>query len=289
MMTHLAAPVAATAVFLVGSAAAGASTVVPSLPGGGWVTANASGGTAEVVDLGAFAGTPLHDDAPTANGAVRLETANVGSSRAAISRSAAYGTVGSVLPDLQISFSMFKETATPAAPAPSLKLEIAGGATCGWWIFTSPCGFTTLVFEPYWQQGSGGVAPAGEWVTYDIDFNSGLFWATLPSEYGFGSAAGGGGGATKQTLAEWLGLGNNSFANARIDRIYLELGSSNAGQVGFVDNISISGTNSDGVFVFGDFEPTGTGVIPLPAAMPLLAGGLGLLSLMGWRQRRRSA
>lgn len=280
VMTHLAAPVAATAFFLVGSAAAGASTVVPSLPGGGWVTANASGGTAEVVDLGAFAGTPLHDDAPTANGAVRLETADVGSSRAAISRSAAYGTVGSVLPDLQISFSMFKETATPAAPAPSLKLEIAGGAFLG-------LGFTTLVFEPYWQPGSGGVAPAGEWVTYDIDFNNGLFWATGASFYGFGTAAGGGGGATKQTLADWLDLGNNSFANARIDRIYLELGSNNAGQVGFVDNISISGTNSDGVFVFGDFEPTGTGVIPLPAAMPLLAGGLGLLGLMGWRQRRR--
>jgi hypothetical protein len=40
------------------------------------------------------------------------------------------------------------------------------------------------------------------------------------------------------------------------------------------------------IFIFGNFTVTET---PLPAALPLFAGGLGVLGLLGWRRKRKAA
>jgi hypothetical protein len=40
----------------------------------------------------------------------------------------------------------------------------------------------------------------------------------------------------------------------------------------------------------GDVFATTTGTVaPLPAALPLFAGGLGALGLLGWRRKRKAA
>ena len=47
-----------------------------------------------------------------------------------------------------------------------------------------------------------------------------------------------------------------------------------------------------GVHFFGadNFEAfSSVSVVPIPAAFPLLAGGLGLIGLFGWRRKRRTA
>jgi hypothetical protein len=41
--------------------------------------------------------------------------------------------------------------------------------------------------------------------------------------------------------------------------------------------------------LFEGTAPTGGAATPLPAALPLFAGGLGGLGLLGWRRKRKAA
>jgi len=51
----------------------------------------------------------------------------------------------------------------------------------------------------------------------------------------------------------------------------------------------------DGTFSFpvpngtNTYDGISAGTVPLPAALPLFAGGLGALGLLGWRRKRRAA
>ena len=60
--------------------------------------------------------------------------------------------------------------------------------------------------------------------------------------------------------------------------------STNLGEV--VDPLNPNGNQG---LIFGGPVTIGTTVTPVPAALPLLASGLGALGLFGWRRKRKSA
>ena len=54
--------------------------------------------------------------------------------------------------------------------------------------------------------------------------------------------------------------------------------------------ITLSLSDSDGLLdTVDEYVVVGTGATPLPAALPLFAGGLGAMGLLGWRRKRKAA
>lgn len=58
--------------------------------------------------------------------------------------------------------------------------------------------------------------------------------------------------------------------------------------VGFSTGNIIDFTLPDGVAPYSYSQSSDTSVVPVPPAMPLLAGGLGVMGLMGWRRRKNA-
>lgn len=58
--------------------------------------------------------------------------------------------------------------------------------------------------------------------------------------------------------------------------------------VGFSTGDIIDFTLPDGGAPYSYSQSSDTSVVPVPAAMPLLAGGLGVMGLMGWRRRKNA-
>ena len=75
--------------------------------------------------------------------------------------------------------------------------------------------------------------------------------------------------------------GSGSFAGSNTDGGFLQV-ILNA----TVATIDFSATGRGSDFAVAGFEVT---PVPLPAALPLFAGGLGLLGLLGWRRKRATA
>ncbi|MGY6634241.1 MAG: PEP-CTERM sorting domain-containing protein [Alkalilacustris sp.] len=262
--------------------AVSASTVVTDFGAGSpWVQTRDQGdASVAIVDL-TGAGGNLENDAPLPGGAVRFETTANSSDAADIGVVGNFGTVRDIFNgDLSFSYSLFKEDVGAAENAPALKLSFFNPDVTGTGIDS---GFVQLIFEPYWNQpgfqGSSRPVPTGEWLDYDIGFESGLFWATG----GFGEPSGAG-GPPLRTLAGWLDAFNADFDDAVLFTVAIGVGTNNLNLVSYVDNVTIAGTALDGTF---DFEAAGgVGVIPVPAALPLLGGGLAMLGFVGWRKRR---
>jgi hypothetical protein len=275
----LALMVSASSAVVLSSSTAGATTLVEGFGAGSpWQqTEQAGDGSVEIEDLSG-AGGNLENNAPLPTGAVRFETSNDNADRAEIAVGGNYGLVSDIFTnDLNFGYSVFKEETGEAFAAPSMKLAFFNGdvTTTG-----DDRGFTQLIFEPNWNQpgnaGSSTAVPTGDWVDYSFDLNNGV----LGSTRGFGSSNAPG-GPPLLTLQGWLDEFNDDFPSATLLSVSIGLGTFNPNNIGYVDNVEISGTLADATYDFEAVTP-----VPVPAALPLLLAGLGGLGLAARRKRK---
>jgi hypothetical protein len=106
-------------------------------------------------------------------------------------------------------------------------------------------GWTWLVYEPYWQNGTGDPAPveAGLWQQWDL-LDNGLFWSSRTAS----GLAAGAGGPPFYTLDDVIALGNDATVRA----IALNVGSHNPDWTVLADGMTFG--TFDGITVF-DFQP----------------------------------
>ena len=81
---------------------------------------------------------------------------------------------------------------------------------------------------------------------------------------------------------------SNEYGGASITQLALSaLGSEGNGTIQFIGTYSsISWTNPNFEYWYG--FTVGAPQVPLPAALPLFATGLGALGLLGWRRKRKA-
>jgi len=97
------------------------------------------------------------------------------------------------------------------------------------------CGFTTLVYEPYWN---GTVVPR-TWQHWDVD--SGMFWSSRTVTCGTSTLVAGAGGPPLYTLSQVRTL----FPNATVVGIGVNVGSNNPGYTVAVDGVQFNDTTYD--------------------------------------------
>lgn len=260
--------------------AAQAETITALDGSQGWGLADMRfGGTADIVDIGS-AGGNLQNNAPLPTGAVKLTTDANNASKAEVGIAGSFGTVGDFLNGGSLGYSFFKANGnTNTAAAASIKLTVSDSNITN---SASGDGYTTFVYEPYWNQTPPLAAidpPADEWLSVLIDGLTGTFWHT--GVYGQSNQSGGGNAG--QTLSGWNATFGGDLLDAVIVGLSVGIGTYNQGVTTYFDNVAF--TNGD-INLAYDFE---LAAVPVPAALPLALGGLAFLGFTGWRKRRHSS
>lgn len=248
-----------------------------------WETSRVeNGGTATLVDLSGSGGN-LQSNIPSgSSGALRLSTGLDNSDVAEITTYQNFGDAATVLGSLNLSYSYYKETVSGgnvfAAPALKITIYSAGGTGDN---------FGQLVYEPTWNQPTSGSqsVPTDTWQSVSINNSTGAssdasggWWWTGGFEI-----ANGAGGVPLRSLSEWVTTFQSSdaidFATGQVTAITLGVGTSNQGQIGYVDSLSVaipSGVNATYNF----------SAVPEPSAYTICLGFFALTAV-GSRRRRR--
>jgi hypothetical protein len=240
----------------------------------GWTrTDMRGGGTADIVDVTGQGGN-LEANAPAGSGMVLLTTGADNNDKAEIGIGGDFGTVGDFVDGGSLAYDYFKQSAGDlnGFAAPSLKLAVLDVTD------TNGDGFAQFIFEPTWNVGTVGVSdqvPTDQWLTGTADGDEGIFWHT--GIYGDPNQAGGLG----KTMGEWLQQ-FSSLSDAVIIGISVGVGTFNQGQTGYFDDVVFANGN---INLSADFEVASE--IPVPAAFPLFAAGLG--GLFAAKRRRNKA
>lgn len=167
--------------------------------------------------------------APAGNGALQLTTTTA--TAKAQYMHAASTPLSSVT---ELSYQTKQNSASFVGGDPSFQLVVCLDGVTG----TTCNGFTTLVYEPYWN---GAVVP-GSWQSWDVD--AGLHWSSRTYSNGTCSVLAGGGGPPLYTLAAL----QTACPNAVVVAFGVNVGSNNPAYDVETDLVNFNGTTYD-------FEP----------------------------------
>jgi hypothetical protein len=156
------------------------------------------------------------------NGSLKLTTSLSTVDKAGLYNHTMAGTPLSSVTALSYWTFQRQPSTNPPVAAASYQLQVDTG--CG--------GFTTLVYEPYWN---GTVVP-NTWQQWDVD--AGLFWSSRTVTCGTGTLVSGAGGPPLYTLAQVQAM----FPNAVVVGIGVNVGSFNPGYYVGVDGVQFNDT-----------------------------------------------
>lgn len=212
------------------------------------------------------------------NGIIKMETTGADESRSeiALSPSGGFGTVGNFINNGSFSYDYFQNSGAPSSTiTPGFKFTVLDFTDFA--PFGMADGFATFIFEPVYN---GGVGTFDAWNSVSFNANDANFWNTkLYDQNGL---------IFDNTLSEWNTVygSSDTFLDAFITSISFGIGSGAPLQTGYVDNLRVS--NGQTTFA-PEFEAIAVAAVPIPAALPLYATGLGLMGFLGWRKRRKKA
>ncbi len=168
------------------------------------------------------------------------------------------------------------------------------------------------------SQGKSYTEKGFNFASSSTDYNFAI-WGTLNDNFFGSTALWNGDGTGVNGVTTLTKVGGGAFDLLSIDLAELNLAGGGAAFVNFVATFSGGGTTSQNITLDGvrgtnnlssfqtlnftgfndvvsvswlqvgpyhQFDNVSVSAVPLPAALPLFAGGLGLLGLLGWRRKR---
>ena len=212
---------------MAGPAAAATVTVTEASLGNGWDAVVQAGGTTAFVNA----------DSPLNGGALQLATTDDNASKAALYTTLHQGTLVSAVTDLGYQTKTVVQGDPAGDVSYQLGIDLDGSSA-------TTNDRTTLVYEPYWQDGGEGdpdpVVP-GVWQTWDV--YAGLFWSTQS----VGGFTAGSGGPPLYTLTQIKTVAGPS---ATVTVVGVNVGTYNPGYTLLTDGLTFNGTTYD-------FQPRG--------------------------------
>ena len=213
------------------ASAAGAVVVTPSNPGGWNMADTRPGGAVNFV---------ADSIAPSGAGALQLTTDATTTSKAQYIHDAS----GSLVDVSDLSYYAKQNAANIPEGDASYQLLINANGPAG--------GFTTLVYEPYWN----GTVLAGAWQSWDVD--AGQFWSSRSVTCSNGALVAGAGGPPLYTLDQE----KMAYPEAEVLGFGVNVGSNNPSYDVEVDLVNFNGTVYD--FELDAPTPTPTPSVRLP-------------------------
>jgi hypothetical protein len=205
-----------------------------------------------VADLTGLGGD-LEFAQPLPIGAAKLTTDLTDAAKAEVSVAGNFGVLNDILDSLAVGYSWHKAS-NPGQnlnAAPSLKLTFFN-SVCDQTPGTTPDCYATLVYEPY-TNGFGNYPALDTWQRSDLDADTGYWWTT--GGFGLPNGFGGCGVSPCPTLRQLVTSSTPDFGQATLVAVSVGVGSYNQGQIGYFDNVTITGTLADATY---DFNPAPT-------------------------------
>src|SRR5574340_78625 len=220
--------VGASLAALVAVGAAGSTIVVTPTNTQGWTTSDTR--------PGGSVGFVADATAPAGVGALRLTTDSTTAAKAQYM----HATDTPLASVSELGYETKQNSASFAQGDPSYQLV----ACLGGWDGSTCTGFTTFVFEPYWNT-SQGVVTNGVWQTWDVASAGGLMWSSRSYDDGAGCAVtAGAGGPPLYSLGQIQAM----CPNADVVGFGVSIGTYNPSYDVETDLVDFNGTTYD-------FEP----------------------------------